>query len=92
VTVRKVAVVERNSWSPADILQFAIVCDEDGALTHSILTVHIVLDPRTNDQSLVMTSAFSNLVLAGLVLAQPDAIPSTVEAFSKRAAELLPEH
>lgn len=85
------AVVERIRILRPDILQFAIVCDEDGALTQSSLDGHIVLDPRTNDQSLVMTSAFSNLVLAGLVLAQPDAAPATVEAFSKRAAELMPD-
>jgi tagatose-6-phosphate ketose/aldose isomerase len=85
------AVVERIRGLRPDILQFAIVCDEDGALTHSSLDGHIVLDPRTNDQSLVMTSAFSNLVLAGLVLAQPGAVSATVEAFSKHATELLPD-
>jgi tagatose-6-phosphate ketose/aldose isomerase len=85
------AVVERIRSLRPDILQFAIVCDEDGALTHSSLDGHIVLDPRTNDQSLVMTSAFSNLVLAGLILAQPDSVPAAVEALSKRAAELLPD-
>ena len=85
------AVVERIRGLRPDILQFAIVCDEDGALTHSNLDGLIVLDPRTNDQSLVMTSAFSNLVLAGLVLAQPNAVPASVDIFSKRAAELLPD-
>jgi tagatose-6-phosphate ketose/aldose isomerase len=38
-----------------------------------------------------MTSSFSNLVLAGLVLAQPDAAAATVDAYSRRAAALLPE-
>src|SRR6202789_3610267 len=86
-----VAVVERIRGMRPDILQFAIVCNEDGALSYSGLDGLIVLDPRTNDQSLVMTSAFSNLVLAGLALAQPDSVPAAVEAFSKRAADLLPE-
>src|ERR1700722_11688582 len=85
------AVVERIRTLRPDILQFAIVCDEEGALTHSSLDGFIVLDPRTNDQSLVMTSAFSNLVLAGLILAQPDAAPASIENFSKRAEELLPD-
>src|ERR1700677_2828768 len=85
------AVVERIRGMRPDILQFAIVCNEDGALSHSGLDGLIVLDPRTNDQSLVMTSAFSNLVLAGLALAQPDAAPASIENFSKRAAALLPE-
>jgi tagatose-6-phosphate ketose/aldose isomerase len=85
------AVVGRIRGLRPEILQFAIVCDEDGALTHSGLDGHIALDPRSNDQSLVMTSAFSNLVLAGLVLAQPDAVAPSVEVLSKRAADLLPD-
>ena len=85
------AVVERVRALRPDILQLAIVCNEDGALSHSGLDELIVLDPRTNDHSLVMTGAFSNLVLAGLALAQPDAVAATVDEFSKRAAALLPE-
>src|SRR6202789_224907 len=68
------AVVERVRALRPDILQLAIVCNEDGALSHAGVDGLIVLDPRTNDHSLVMTSAFSNLVLAGLLLAQPDAV------------------
>ena len=85
------AVVERIRSLRPDILQFAIVCDEKGALSHSSLDGLIVLDPRTNDRSLVMTSAFSNLVLAGLVLAQPDAVAASIDDLSKCAAELLPD-
>jgi tagatose-6-phosphate ketose/aldose isomerase len=85
------AVVERVRALRPDILQLAIVCNEDGALSHSGLDELIVLDPRTNDHSLVMTGAFSNLVLAGLALAQPDAVAATADEFSKRAAGLLPE-
>jgi tagatose-6-phosphate ketose/aldose isomerase len=85
------AVVARIRGLRPDIMQFAIVCDEGGALSHSSLDGLIVLDPRANDQSLVMTSAFSNLVLAGLVLAQPDVVPASIDNFSKRAADLLPE-
>jgi len=85
------AVVERVRALRPDILQLAIVCNENGALSHSPLDGLIVLDPRTNDHSLVMTSAFSNLVLAGLALAQPDATAETVGQFSQRAAALLPD-
>ena len=85
------AVVERVRALRPDILQLAIVCDEDGALSRSSLDGLIVLDPRTNDRSLVMTSAFSNLVLAGLVLAQPNATGAIVDEFSKRASSLLPD-
>lgn len=85
------AVVERVRALRPDILQLAIVCNEDGALSHAGVDGLIVLDPRTNDHSLVMTSAFSNLVLAGLVLAQPDAVAATVDELSSRASALLSE-
>jgi len=85
------AVVERIRALRPNILQFAIVCDEDGALSRSSLDGLIVLDPRTNDRSLVMTSAFSNLVLAGLFLAQPSATAAAVDELSPRATALLPE-
>jgi tagatose-6-phosphate ketose/aldose isomerase len=85
------AVVERVRALRPDILQLAIVCNEDGALSHSSLDGVIALDPRTNDQGLVMTGSFSNLVLAGLVLAQPDAVGATVDEFSARATALLPD-
>jgi D-galactosamine 6-phosphate deaminase/isomerase len=84
------AVVARIRSLRPEILQLAIVCNEDGALVHSEVDGVIVLDPRTNDHSLVMTSAFSNLALAGLVLAQPDAAAASVAEFSKRVAQLLP--
>ena len=85
------AVVERVRALRPDILQLAIVCNEDGALSHSSLDGVVVLDPRTNDQGLVMTGSFSNLVLAGLLLAQPDAVAATVGEFSARTTALLPE-
>ena len=50
----------------------------------------IVLDPRTNDRSLVMTGAFSNLVLAGLSLAQPQAAAHSTDLASDRGKTLLP--
>ena len=86
-----VAVAERIRALRPDIFQLAIVCNKDGALSHAGLDGLITLDPRTNDQSLVMTSSFSNLVLAGLVLAQPDAVAATVGEFSRRTTVLLPD-
>ncbi len=85
------AVVERVRALRPDILQLAIVCNEDGALSQSSLDGVITLDPRTNDQGLVMTGSFSNLVLAGLVLAQADAVAATVDELSARATALLPD-
>src|SRR5215469_5706993 len=84
------AVVERIRALRPEIEQFAIVCNEDGALSRSKVDGLITLDPRTNDHSLVMTSAFSNLALAGLVLARPATVGDTVNAFSARAKSLLP--
>ena len=85
------AVVERVRALRPDILQLAIVCNEDGALSHSSLDGVITLDPRTNDQGLVMTGSFSNLVLAGLALAQADAVAATVDELSTRAIALVPD-
>ena len=90
------AVVEHVRALRPDIQQFAIVCDEDGALSRSSLDGLIVLDPRTNDQSLVMTSAFSNLVVAGMVLAglalgQEENVAAVVHESSARTDTLLPE-
>ena len=62
------AVVEQIRALRPDIFQLAITCNPESALTRSPLDGIIFLDPRTNDRSLVMTSAFSNLVLAGLLL------------------------
>ncbi len=84
------AVVQRVRTLRPDIQQLAVVCNQDGALSHSDLDGTIVLDPRTNDHSLVMTSAFSNLVLAGLTLAQPDSVAASLGEISARAAALLP--
>lgn len=86
-----VAVVERIRALRPEILQLAIVCNADSALARARLDELIVLDPRTNDRSLVMTSAFSNLVLAGTVLAQPEAATMHLQDHSKQAAKLLPE-
>jgi len=85
------AVVERIRAFRSDILQLAILCNEENALSKSGLDGRIFLDPRTNDRSLVMTSAFSNLALAGLCLAQPEAMPSIVKEASDHACVLLPE-
>jgi tagatose-6-phosphate ketose/aldose isomerase len=84
------AVVERVRSLRPEILQLAIVCNADSALARVGLDDLIVLDPRTNDRSLVMTSSFSNLVLAGQALAQPEAVACAVEEHSARGAALLP--
>jgi tagatose-6-phosphate ketose/aldose isomerase len=55
----------------------------------------IVLDERTNDRSLVMTSSFTNMVLAGRLLALSRDVAGyrgRVAALARQAAELLARH
>jgi fructoselysine-6-P-deglycase FrlB-like protein len=65
-----------------------ITCNREGALATgyggvaSVRTV--VLDEKTNDRSLVMTSSFTNMVLAGQALAELDRL----EAYAARANRL----
>ena len=68
------AVVHRVHKLRPQIVHLAITCNSEGALARSSTVRSIVLDPRTDDKSLVMTSSFSNLVLAGLSLAQEAAV------------------
>jgi tagatose-6-phosphate ketose/aldose isomerase len=49
----------------------------------------ILLDPRTNDRSLAVTSAYSNLVLAGLALRHGDRLAESVGAVSNRTRAAL---
>ena len=61
-----VGVVRRIQRLYPVVRHFAITCNSEGRLAHHPGVNVLRLDPRTNDQSLVMTSSFSNLVLAGL--------------------------
>jgi tagatose-6-phosphate ketose/aldose isomerase len=67
-----------------------ITCNGRGRLATSYLddprVLHIVLDDRTCDRSLVMTSSFTNMVLAGRLLASLDAPDSYVAAADALAA------
>jgi len=83
------AVVARVRALNPEISQLAITCNDENLLAQSGLDGLIVLDPRTNDRSLVMTGSFSNLVLAGLTLAQPRTAPHHAEIACERAHNLL---
>lgn len=74
-----------------DLYQLAIVCNANGALAKSAVDHVLTLDPRTDDHSLVMTSSFSNLVLAGMTLAHPEHVRQHVDTLSARAGSLLAE-
>jgi len=84
------AVVERVRALRPDIFQLAITCNPQSPLTRSALDGIIFLDPRTNDRSLVMTSSFSNLVLAGQALLQREAARKAVDICAAHARPLLP--
>ncbi len=79
------AVVERVHRLRPDIWHLAVTCNPRGGLATSPLVNAIVLDPRTNDESLVMTSSFSNLLLAGLCLAKRNGIEEVIASAAKSA-------
>jgi tagatose-6-phosphate ketose/aldose isomerase len=62
------AVIEKIRKLFPDVQHVAITCNSNGKLANAAGVEAIVLDPRTNDRSLAMTSSFSNLVLAGTAL------------------------
>jgi tagatose-6-phosphate ketose/aldose isomerase len=73
-----------------------VTCNKDGALATSYAGVQgawsVVLPDETNDESLVMTSSFTSLVLAGLglgVLDALDAYESRARALSQVASDVL---
>jgi len=86
-----VAVVDMVRKIRPQISHLAITCNADGALARSAVTGLIVLDPRTNDRSLVMTSSFSNMVLAGLFLAEAGDLLVNVERAIASTHSLLPD-
>lgn len=63
-----VGVVRRVQRLFPKVRHLAITCNAEGQLAKFPGVTAIVLDPRTNDRSLVMTSSFSNLTLAGMCL------------------------
>ena len=73
-----------------------ITCNGQGALateyaSHSRVRT-IVLDEKTNDQSLVMTSSFTNMVLAGSILGsagEPAAYSARARGVARGAAHVL---
>lgn len=79
------AVVERVHLLRPQIVHLAITCNSSGALATSSKIKSILLDPRTDDKSLVMTSSFSNLLIAGLCLAREAEVDETLPAIINQA-------
>jgi tagatose-6-phosphate ketose/aldose isomerase len=74
------AVVQKIQRALPRVRHVALTCNAEGKLARWPGVEAIVLDPRTNDRSLVMTSSFSNLVLAGLSLARPGEVEAALPA------------
>jgi tagatose-6-phosphate ketose/aldose isomerase len=85
------AVIAKLQRESPGLRHLAVTCNIEGRLAHYQGVEVIVLDPRTNDRSLAMTSSFSNLLLAGLCLANGELISSSLAAISERAAKCLPQ-
>lgn len=98
-------VVDRLLADRPDWRHLVITCNANGKLAtrynHDPRVSVVVLDERTNDRSLVMTSSFTNLLLAGsgLLLGTQDELAeeavsrlaSTVEAVFAHQADALAE-
>jgi tagatose-6-phosphate ketose/aldose isomerase len=63
-----VGVIARIKQMFPKVVHLAITCNQDGQLARVPGVSPLVLDPRTNDRSLVMTGSFSNLLLAGMAI------------------------
>jgi len=86
-----VGVITRLKQMLPEVAHVAITCNQQGQLAHIPGVQSIVLDPRTNDRSLVMTGSFSNLVLAGLVVEHGEYLAARLPQIAARARNLLPE-
>ncbi len=82
-----------------EIRHLVLTCNEAGSLARTYQNhrqaVVITLHEETNDEGLVMTSSFTNLVLAARFLgltAQPDVYGSICEGLSQISSRLLQEH
>lgn len=84
------AVVSKLQCACPHVNHLVITCNANGRLARAPGTDRIVLDPRTNDQSLAMTSSFSNLTLAGLALRHGAELAQHVPAISERVQQVLP--
>lgn len=92
-----VAVLERALTECANVSHILITCNFDGRMNKNMQSCgncfSIVLDDVTNDRSLAMTSSFTNMVLAGQILAHAWSIEKyevILHALVNAAEEFLP--
>jgi tagatose-6-phosphate ketose/aldose isomerase len=84
-----VGVIDRVRTLHPSVRHFAITCNAGGGLAARLGGDALVLDPRANDRSLVMTSSFSNLTLAGLCLRNLDLLRKEVAEIAGTIARSL---
>ncbi len=82
-------VIDRIQSLHPNVTHYAITCNATGGLAQRLGDSALILDPRTNDRSLVMTSSFSNLVLAGLALKNLDVLQRAVVRICRRSARIV---
>jgi len=68
----------------------AITCNPAGRLAATPGVHTILLDPKTNDRSLAVTSSFSNTTLAGLAVRHLDRLSAALPAICRRVSSALP--
>jgi tagatose-6-phosphate ketose/aldose isomerase len=86
-----VGVVQRVQKLHPSVRHYAVTCNPEGRLANHPGVNVLRLDPRTNDRSLVMTSSFSNLVLAGLAFKHLPALEHAIHSISVDANRALEE-
>lgn len=86
-----VAVVEKMQRLFPAVKHLVITCNAKGGLAQLDGVQTIVLDPRTNDRSLAMTSSFTNLVLAGLAITHFNELVPNLPSLCITAQQALPE-
>ncbi|MGE5644823.1 MAG: SIS domain-containing protein [Acidobacteriota bacterium] len=87
-----VAVVSKIQRAMPRVRHVAVTANAEGKLANWKGVEAILLDPRTNDRSLVMTSSFSNLVTGGIALARPEEIEAALPALCRGWDRLLESH
>ncbi len=86
-----VGVIKRIKQMFPGVAHLAITCNEKGEMLRLPGVNPLVLDPRTNDRSLVMTSSFSNLLLAGMLIAQPEVLKQSLPGIAAAVNGAFPE-
>ncbi len=86
-----IAVVSKIQRALPRVRHIALTPNPQGRLANWPGVQAVLLDPRTNDRSLVMTSSFTNLVLAGLALARPAEVAAALPVLARAVRDALPQ-